>query len=399
MTFLNFLSNGLWDISGWGILAYVLVMTHITIVTVTVYLHRSMSHRALDLHPALAHFFRFWSWLTTGMNTAEWVSIHRKHHAMCETEDDPHSPVVQGIGEIFWRGTEAYQRHATPETVQQYGAGTPDDWMQRNVYGRYTFHGITLMAFIDIALFGAIGLTVWAVQMLWIPVTAAGIINGIGHYWGYRNFECPDAARNISPWGIIIGGEELHNNHHTYPNSAKLSQADGEFDIGWMWIRLFETLGLAKVRSTGPVSKLVPGKDTLDSDTATALANDRFRVMANYAEQVVSPMVRSASELAEGSQKEKLQHADKLLCQEQSLVDDAGRTRIGELIESSPNLKVAYEMRLRLQDLWAKRSAGAEALLADLKAWCADAEASGINSLGEFVAHIKSYTMPSAAKA
>ncbi|MGI9325724.1 MAG: DesA family fatty acid desaturase [Pseudomonadales bacterium] len=399
MTFLNWLSNGLWDLSGWGIVVYTLIMTHITIVTVTVYLHRSQAHRALDLHPALNHFFRFWNWLTTSMSTAQWVSVHRKHHAACETEDDPHSPQVQGIGEIFWRGTEAYQAAATPETIAKYGSGTPNDWVENNVYRRFTFHGIALLALIDIALFGAIGLTVWAVQMLWIPVTAAGVINGIGHYWGYRNYECGDAARNISPWGILIGGEELHNNHHTYPNSAKLSQRSWEFDIGWFWIRLFEILGLAKVRSTGPVSEQVPGKAELDRDTAWALANDRFQVMAKYAERVVSPLVRHESASASATEKDRYRRAHKLLCREESLVDEAGRSRIAELTNASPNLKLVYEMRLRLQGLWAQRAAGAEALLTGLKSWCADAEATGNQALQEFAAHLKSYSMPEAAQA
>ncbi len=397
MTVIDWLSNGLWDLSGWGKVAFTLVMTHITIVTVTVYLHRSAAHRALDLHPALSHFFRFWSWMTTGMNTTEWVSIHRKHHATCETPDDPHSPQVKGLGEVFWRGTEAYQAAATPETTSRYGAGTPDDWMERNVYRRFTFHGITLMAIIDIALFGAIGLTIWAVQMLWIPVTAAGIINGVGHYWGYRNYECGDAARNISPWGILIGGEELHNNHHTYPNSAKLSQKPWEFDIGWFWIRVFETLGLAKVRSTGPVSAQVPGKVTLDSDTAWAVVNDRFQVMARYAEQVIAPQVRK--EQAEAADPTRFRRAGRLLAREESLVDDAGRTRIGQLIDDSPALKQIYEMRLQLQGIWAKRSAGAEALLVELKQWCSDAEATGVATLQEFAEYLKSYAMPKMANA
>ena len=260
VTILQWLNDGLWQLSVPAIVLYTLVVTHITIVTVTVYLHRHASHRALDLHPALAHFFRFWNWMTTGMVTVEYAAVHRKHHAKCETEEDPHSPQVMGLGRIMRAGAEAYGEAVTEETLKRYGAGCPDDWIERNLYQRFRSGGVALMLIIDLALFGVIGLTVWAVQMLWIPFFAAGVINGIGHYWGYRNFECPDAARNIAPWGILIGGEELHNNHHTYPNSAKLSVKSWEFDIGWCWIRLFEILGLAKARSTGPVVTKVPGK-------------------------------------------------------------------------------------------------------------------------------------------
>ncbi len=252
MAILDWLGNGWWELSALALVAVTLVLTHITMISVTVYLHRHSAHRAVDLHPVLKHFFRFWLWMTTGMNTKEWTAIHRKHHATCETVDDPHSPQIQGIKKIFWEGAEVYRAAATPETLKRYGAGTPDDWLERNVYSRYTIGGVSAMLIIDVALFGAAGLTIWAVQMMWTPVFAAGVINGIGHYWGYRNFECHDAARNIVPWGIVIAGEELHNNHHTYPNSAKLSQKPWEFDIGWMYIRLFEILGLAKARSKGP---------------------------------------------------------------------------------------------------------------------------------------------------
>ena len=293
---LNWLANGLFNLSPLALIAITLVLTHITIVAVTVYLHRYSAHRSLELHPVLKHFFRFWLWMTTGMTTLEWTAIHRKHHATCETEDDPHSPVVKGLSTILWTGAEEYREEAkNQETLDRYGKGCPDDWIERNLYSRFPIGGVGTMLVIDVALFGVIGLTIWAVQMIWIPFFAAGVINGIGHYWGYRNYECSDAATNISPWGILIGGEELHNNHHTYPNSAKLSQKPWEFDIGWFWIRLFETFGLAKVRSTGPVAHKVPGKQTLDLDTAWAVVNNRFQVMARYAESVVKPLVKGGA--------------------------------------------------------------------------------------------------------
>jgi stearoyl-CoA desaturase (delta-9 desaturase) len=393
---LDWLAHGIWDLSPLSLVVMVLVLTHITIVGVTVYLHRHSAHRAVDLHPVLQHFFRFWLWMTTGMGTKAWTAVHRKHHAVCETEEDPHSPVMQGLSAILWRGVEGYKVEAKKtETLERFGSGCPDDWMERNVYNRYTTGGIALMMIIDIALFGVIGLTVWAVQMIWIPFFAAGVINGIGHYWGYRNFECPDAATNIVPWGIIIGGEELHNNHHTYPNSAKLSQKPWEFDIGWFWIRLFEILGLAKARSKGPVAHKVPGKQTLDIDTAWAVLNDRFQVMARYAEKVVKPLIDQEMDATRGV----VRRAKRALCREDSLVDDAGRNRIDELLDTSPQIKTIYEFRQRLQGVWAKRGGNAEEMLQALKQWCLDAEATGIQSLKDFVADLHTYAMPQKATA
>jgi stearoyl-CoA desaturase (Delta-9 desaturase) len=397
--FLDWLSNGLLRLSVLELVIYTLVVTHITIVAVTVYLHRHSAHRAVELHPVLQHFFRFWLWLTTSMNTKQWTAIHRKHHATCETEDDPHSPQIQGLKKIMLEGAEAYRAAGTPETLKRFGAGTPDDWVERNVYSRYNILGVSALLVINVALFGVIGLTVWAVQMLWIPVMAAGVINGIGHYWGYRNFECHDAARNIMPWGIIIGGEELHNNHHTYPNSAKLSQKPWEFDIGWMYIRIFEMLGLAKARSKGPVVAKVPGKSTIDVDTAWALLNDRFRVMAKYAEDVVAPLVEQELTRAGNARRSVVRAANRVLCRDASLVDEAGRHRITEILGSSATLQTIYEFKQRLQGVWAKRGGSADELLKELKQWCADAEATGIQALNDFVADIRSYTIPSLARA
>ncbi|TNF89763.1 MAG: acyl-CoA desaturase [Gammaproteobacteria bacterium] len=391
------MAHGLWNLSPLALVAITLVLTHITIVSVTVYLHRYSAHRSLELHPVLKHFFRFWLWMTTGMTTLEWTAIHRKHHATCETEDDPHSPQIKGLGTILWSGAEEYRKEAkNEETLERYGKGCPNDWVERNVYSRFPIGGIGTLLVIDVALFGAIGLTIWAVQMIWIPFFAAGVINGIGHYWGYRNYECPDAATNISPWGILIGGEELHNNHHTYPNSAKLSQKWFEFDIGWFWIRLFETLGLAKVRSTGPVALKEPGKQTLDLDTAWAVVNNRFQVMARYAESVVKPLVKQE---LDSSSSRAARKASTALTRDECLVDEQSQTRIDELTSASPNLATIYEFRQRLQGIWAKRGGNAEELLAALKQWCLDAEETGIQALKDFVAELRTYTMPKTATA
>src|SRR5262245_9168706 len=377
--------GGIWDASALTIVAYTLVLTHITIVSVTVYLHRYSAHRSLELNGALKHFFRFWLWLTTGMLTKEWTAIHRKHHSVCETPEDPHSPQIYGLSKVLWQGAELYGLGINPETLDRYGRGTPDDWVERNVYMRFKSGGIALMAIINIVLFGAIGLTVWAVQMAWIPFFAAGVINGIGHYWGYRNFECPDAARNISPWGILIGGEELHNNHHTYPNSAKLSVKPWEFDIGWFWIKLFGALGLAKVLSTGPIVERVPGRSVVDMDTVWAVLNDRFRVMAKYAERVVAPLVEQEYHRADIATRALIKRAKALLVREETLVDAAGHADITELVGSNPLLKTIYDLRRQLLAVCAKRGGNAEELLAAFKQWCLDAEATGIHAVRDFV--------------
>ena len=368
-------------------------MTHVTIVAVTVYLHRYSAHRALELHPALQHFFRAWLWLTTGMVTREWTAIHRKHHAKCETEEDPHSPRVKGLKTVVLRGAELYREAKDAETVEKYGKGCPDDWLERNVYSRSVW-GVGIMLVINLLLFGVIGLTVWAIQMLWIPVLAAGVINGVGHYFGYRNFECPDAATNIVPWGILVGGEELHNNHHTYPNSAKLSQKPWEFDLGWAYIRLFEMLGLAKARSKGPVVARDPAKQTLDLDTAWALLNDRFRIMSRYAEDVVAPMVRHERERASETTRHMLRKGRRVLCREESLFNDHDQLRLQAVLESSPTLRTVYESRVALQEIWRRQGASMEARLEALKVWCANAEASGIQALRDFAEELRSYTIP-----
>ena len=250
---LSFIAGGLTQATWWQVVVFTLVVTHITIVSVTVFLHRSQAHRGLDLHPAVMHFFRFWLWMTTGMVTKEWVAIHRKHHAKCEKEGDPHSPILFGIWKVLFRGAELYREESNnKETMAKFGHGTPDDWLERNVYSKHSLWGVLTMLAIDVALFGAIGLTVWAVQMAWIPFWAAGVVNGIGHYWGYRNYNSPDTSTNVFPWGIVIGGEELHNNHHAHGTSAKFSAKWYEFDIGWCYINILKFLGLAKIKKVAP---------------------------------------------------------------------------------------------------------------------------------------------------
>lgn len=377
-------------------LLLLVVFLHLTTVSVTVYLHRYSAHRALELKPAIQHLFRFWLWLTTGMSTKAWTAIHRKHHANCETGEDPHSPVILGLNTVLWRGTELYQAADTESTRSKYGKGTPDDWIERHLY-RHSAIGISLMLIIDLLLFGAIGITLWAVQMAWIPFTAAGVINGVGHAWGYRNFECPDASRNILPWGVLIGGEELHNNHHTYPNSPKLSVKWWEFDIGWMWICLLKMLGLAKVDYRGPVAKRVPGKQLIDLDTAWATLNDRFQIMARYSTLVVKPLIKLEKEQADRAGRALLRKARKFICREQALVGERAKKEMSRLWASHPNLEQIYKMRRSLQAIWQHRAQNAQGMMHALQAWCQEAEDSGIQALHDFSYYIRSYSMPSPA--
>ncbi|MFP3447043.1 MULTISPECIES: delta-9 fatty acid desaturase DesA [unclassified Pseudomonas] len=391
--------NGLLDLSAWQLVGITLLMTHVTIVSVTVYLHRYSAHRALELNGALKHFFRFWLWLTTAQNTREWTAVHRKHHAKCETPDDPHSPVFKGLGTVLRKGAELYREEArNPETLRIYGKNCPDDWIERNLYSRYKLGGIALMAVIDLLLFGTAGITIWAVQMMWIPFWAAGVVNGLGHALGYRNFECRDAATNLVPWGIVIGGEELHNNHHTYPNSAKLSVKRWEFDMGWAWIRLFCLLRLAKVQRVAPIAHRVAGKASLDMDTAMAILNNRFQIMAQYRKLVIGPLVKQELARVDASVRHHFRRAKRLLSRETSLLEDRHHVRIESMLAHSQALKTIYEKRLALQQIWARTSANGHDMLAAMKDWIHEAETSGIHALRDFAAQLKTYSLrPSGA--
>jgi stearoyl-CoA desaturase (delta-9 desaturase) len=391
---LDFLSNGLINASGWQVFAFTIVATHITIAAVTIYLHRCQAHRALDLHAIPSHFFRFWLWLTTGMVTKEWAAIHRKHHAKCETEDDPHSPVTRGIKKVFFEGAELYRAEAkNRETMEKYGHGTPNDWIERNLYSKFTWHGVALMLIIDVLLFGVIGLSVWAVQMLWIPITAAGIINGIGHYWGYRNYECNDAATNIFPIGILIGGEELHNNHHTFGTSAKLSSKWYEFDIGWMYIRILEIGRLAKVKKVAPAPKFDREKMVADFETLQSVIANRYDVMAKYAKSVKAAWHDELEHLTAKSKLESgfLKSSKKLLQSEPTKLEAPQVQQLKELFAHSKALQTMHEMRVDLAAIWERSNSSREQLLHQLQDWCVRAEASGIKSLRDFSLRLRSY--------
>lgn len=391
---LDFLLNGITHASGWQILLFTLAVTHITIAGVTIFLHRCQAHRALDLHPIPSHFFRFWLWMTTGMVTKEWAAIHRKHHAKCESTEDPHSPVTRGIETVVFEGAELYRIEAkNRETIEKYGHGTPDDWIERNVYTKHSALGVSLMLIVNVMLFGVLGLTVWAIQMAWIPVTAAGIINGIGHYWGYRNFDCKDASTNILPIGIIIGGEELHNNHHTFGTSAKLSAKWYEFDIGWLYISILAFLGLAKVKKVAPEPKFDRSKLVADLDTLHAVVANRYDVMAKYARSLRSAwrdevdQIRASSTLGAGF----LKSSKKLLQREPASLETSQKQQLSELFEHSTALKTMHEMGVELSAIWERSHFTSDQLLQQLRDWCARAEASGIRSLREFSLRLRTY--------
>ncbi len=391
---LNFLIHGVTNASGWQVFIYTAIVTHITIASVTIFLHRHQAHRALDLHALPSHFFRFWLWLTTGQVTKEWAAIHRKHHAKCETPEDPHSPVTRGIKRVLFQGAELYREESMNlETMEKYGHGTPDDWIERHLYTKYSWKGIQLMLIINILLFGVLGVTVWAVQMMWIPVMAAGIINGIGHYWGYRNYDCTDASTNIVPWGILIGGEELHNNHHTFGTSAKLSSKWYEFDIGWMYIRMMEISHLAKVKRLAPAPKFKPGKAEADLDTLRSVIANRYDVMAKYAKSVKATWQVEVAQLKANStlQSSFLKSSRKLLQREPTQLEDLQRQQLSELFEHSQVLQTMHEMRVELGKIWERSNFSTEQLLQHLQDWCHRAEASGIQALEEFSLRLRSY--------
>ena len=384
------LIHGLIDLPWWGYVLVTLALTHVTIACVTIFLHRAQAHRALDLHPAASHFFRFWLWLTTGIITKEWASIHRKHHAKCETPEDPHSPQVLGIRKVLLEGAELYRAEAkNQETLERFGRGTPDDWLEQHLYSRHSSLGITLMLLIDLLLFGPIGLTIWAVQMLWIPVTAAGIINGLGHYWGYRNFTCEDASTNIFPWGILIGGEELHNNHHAYGSSAKLSNRWYEFDIGWLYIRILEILGLASVKKVAPRVRWGEVKHFCDADLLHAIITHRYDVLTRYSRGMRQAYAQELDKLR--GVLPDVAKVKRWLNLDQSALKPVEKAELLSVLAQSERLKTLYQMRQELSALWGRSTASSEQLVRQLQDWCQKAEASGIEALSRFSLRLRSY--------
>jgi len=388
---------GLLNLPWWGYVIFTLIMTHITMVSVTIYLHRYGAHRGLELHPAVAHFFRFWLWLTTGMKTKEWVAVHRKHHAKCETTEDPHSPQIEGISKVLWEGAELYRKaKKDPETLEKYGKGTPNDWLERHVYSAKFMRskqGVALMLILDLLLLGGPGIIVWAIQMAWTPFWAAGVINGIGHYFGYRNFECEDASTNLLPWGILIAGEELHNNHHAYGTSAKLSVKWYEFDIGWMYIRTLELLKLAQVKRLPPKAVIDANKLDVDMDTVKAIISNRMHLLACYSRKVIKPVFKQERKSTCDILKHRslTRRIKQLLLRDKSQVNSEEQRDLDSALQASTSLHTVYQYRTKLQAIWERTNNNNKELLEALQEWCHQAEKSGIAALQEFVRFVKSY--------
>jgi stearoyl-CoA desaturase (delta-9 desaturase) len=386
--------DGLLTLSVWGYVGVALLLTHITIASVTIYLHRHQAHHALELSPVVSHFFRFWLWLTTGTVTREWVAIHRKHHAVCETEEDPHSPRFKGILTVLFRGFWLYRREAVrADTLARFGQGTPDDYLERELYSKHSLLGILLMALIDIALFGLPGLAIFVVQMVWIPFWAAGVINGLGHYFGYRNFETPDASTNLLPWGILIGGEELHNNHHAYMASARLSNKWWEFDIGWTYVRLLAMCRLAKIRRLAPRAVSQLGKGLIDRETARAVVSQRFLILKRYGQMVVRPTLRQLGRNTDRARRRLLRRARRLITREGLPRDPRSAAAIDRALLQDETLATIYRFKQQLKEVWAGSSKDGSSRVERLRAWCAASEQSGIEALEEFAAYLRGYRL------
>ena len=385
---------GLLNLGLWGYILAGLVLTQITIASVTIYLHRHQTHRALTLHPLISHFFRFWLWLTTGMVTAEWVAIHRKHHATTDVQGDPHSPAIEGIRKVFWEGAELYRRSARDrDLVEKYSHGTPDDWIERQLYLPYSKVGVVLMLLLDLLFLGVPGLSIWAIQMMWIPLWAAGVVNGIGHYWGYRNFECDDGSKNVFPWGVWIGGEELHNNHHTFASSAKFSVKWWEFDLGWFYICGLVALGLAEVKKLQPTLVNDATKDEIDVETVKAVIGNRFRILSTYYARVVRPVLKLELERCrkEKQHRQMLKNAAVLLRSREESLPSTALANLKELLSRFEQLRIVYQYRQSLQNVWLKTASSQRDLVESLQQWCKQAENSGLVVLSQFAQQIKYY--------
>ncbi|MHC9015337.1 DesA family fatty acid desaturase [Stenotrophomonas bentonitica] len=394
-TLLNFLTGGVVGLGWWGMALVLLVFTQLTIFAVTLYLHRSQAHRGVDFHPVIAHFFRFWTWLTTSMITKEWVAIHRKHHAKVETDEDPHSPVTKGIGMVFWRGVELYREaRAMRADIEQYGRGAPDDWIERRLYTPHANLGPVALLVINSVLFGLPGVALWAIQMAWIPFWAAGVINGLGHWWGYRNFESADTSTNLTPWAFWVGGEELHNNHHAFPSSARFSMRRWEFDIGWAVIRGLQAVRLAKVLRVAPSMDVRPNIAVPDAETLKALLSHRFQAMTDYQRNVFVPALREEAAMAGAKLRKLLPRRMR-----RGLVNDGRwlkpdcRAQLSTWVEQRPRIRVLVEHRARLAALLEARGNDAAERLKLLQAWCHEAEASGIAALQNYAARLKGYAL------
>jgi stearoyl-CoA desaturase (Delta-9 desaturase) len=390
--YLQWVAEGLLALNWWQLSLIGLVTTHMTIVTVTIYLHRCQTHRSLKLHPIVAHCFRCWLWLTTGMVTRQWVAVHRCHHAHCETEKDPHSPIVLGINQVLWRGAELYRDAAAdPAMLERYGRGGPADWLERRIYARLTWQGVGLLLLIELGLFGAPGLTLWACQMMWIPFFAAGVVNGLGHYAGYRNYDCQEAATNIVPFGLLIGGEELHNNHHTFPTSAKFSVRWFELDIGWIYISTLCWLRLASLRRPPQRLMRCAGQFVPTLATLKLVLDNRAVLTRELTILTLAVFQAERTALSRLVPHATLGQAKRLLRLAPWRLTHAQRVDLEQVTVQSASLDAIHVARQALEKVWERSPATQEELLAGLQAWCVNAERSGPRPLQRFARRLASY--------
>jgi len=389
----------------WLSFGAMLLMTHVTILSVTLYLHRSIAHRAAVFHPALAKFFRIWLWMSTGMSALEWAAVHRKHHAKCETPEDPHSPQQKGLWRVMWAGAWLYtQEAANADTIERFGKGAPNDKMEA-FFRKHSLAGLGLMLGIDLALFGVWGFPVFVLQIAWIPFWAAGVVNGVGHFWGYRNFDSEDQSRNILPWGIIIGGEELHNNHHAFPSSAKLSCKKGEFDLGWAWLVMLERLNLVDIKRAARAPELGV-EQAIDRGTLDAVLAFRHHAQADL-RRALTPSLRAkfravlqdARDRGDSSLSgARFRHFRSWFFNESARKPrSAWIARFESIAHSDAALRKARESALSLKTLWERSHVTADELLERLKAWARDAESHPMDGFQQFIRRLSRYKSAKAA--
>jgi stearoyl-CoA desaturase (delta-9 desaturase) len=376
----------------WGYAAFTFAMVQLMFLGVTLYLHRDQSHGGLVLHPMLRHFFRFWLWFCSSTVTREWVAVHRRHHAYADLPGDPHSPVVFGLRRVLMQGYELYAAAARdPKILENYGRGTPDDWLEHNLYSRFPKVGISLFVVLQLLMFGVPAIAMLGVQLIAQPLFAAGVINGLGHRVGYRSFEMPTAATNIVPWGVLIAGEELHNNHHAFPSSPRFAVQGWEIDLGWLFICLFRALGLARVRCLAPRPHIVCDRAEIDADTAQALFTNRMHVLRDYRRRVIRPVFRALRK--QQSPAVLAPRSPRLLVRHPKLLDERARQQLRELLERYEVLRTVIEFRDRLQQLWDETAASHGRALEQLRELCAQAEGSRILALRKFALRLRTYTL------
>ncbi len=389
---MDLLINGLIEFTWVEYIIYTLIVTQITIMAITLYLHRGICHSAIDIRAPLAHFFRFWLWFTTSMKTADWVAIHRKHHAKVETIDDPHSPIVHGINTVLFRGADLYaEEKANEETIKKYSHNCPNDWIEHKIYSGKSNLGILFLFILNILMFGVVGIIIWAIQMMWTPIFAAGGINGVGHYYGYRNFDTADESTNMMPIAFFIGGEELHNNHHAYPTAAKFSYKPWEFDIGWLYIKIFSIIGLVKVKRLAPKTIVEETSKELDSETAYALLRSKILVITNYTKKVINPIMKKETKSASNELKKLIKKSKTSFLRQPDRISNQSITDLQMIFNENNSLSIVYNLKNKLHSILNSKYSKLDKFKDTINEWCLEAKSQGIDDLNDFSESLKGY--------